>query len=128
MVEDRPYTREEIKILVDHADLRNKAIILLLASSGVGIGAIPDFRIKDLEPMDKYLVHKITVYKKSKQKYITFCTPECRKAIDDYIKWRESLGEEIKPESPVFRRTFDKEDLLQIKNNARPLRVSTLTG
>ena len=31
VVEDRPYTREEIKTLVDRADLRNKAIILLLA-------------------------------------------------------------------------------------------------
>jgi len=58
--------------LVDRADLRNKAIILLLASSGVRIGAIPDFRIKDLEPIDKYHVHKITVYKKSKQKYVLF--------------------------------------------------------
>ena len=46
VVEDRPYTREEIKILVDRADLRNKAIVLLLASSGVRIGAIPGFILK----------------------------------------------------------------------------------
>jgi site-specific recombinase XerD len=102
MVEDMPYTREEIKTLVDRADLRNKAIILLLASSGVKIGAISDFRIEDLEPVDRYNLYKINVNKKSKAKYISFCTPECRKAIDDYIKWRESLGEEIKPESPVL--------------------------
>jgi integrase len=41
VVEDRPYTREEIKLLVDRADLRNKAIILLLASSGIRVGAVP---------------------------------------------------------------------------------------
>ena len=37
----------------------------------------------------------ITVYKKSIEKYITSCTPECRKAIDDYIKWHESLGSQL---------------------------------
>jgi len=126
VVEDRPYTKEEIKILVDRADLRNKAIVLLLASSGVRIGAIPGLIIKDLEPINQYNLYKINVYKKSKAKYITFCTPECRKAIDVYIKWRESLGEEIKPESPLFRRTFDREDLLQIKNNPQTLSLSTL--
>jgi hypothetical protein len=30
---------------------------------------------------------------KSKEKYIISCIPECRNAIDDYIKWRESLAE-----------------------------------
>jgi hypothetical protein len=32
--EDRPYTHSEIKLLVDRAKLRNRAIILLMASSG----------------------------------------------------------------------------------------------
>jgi integrase len=78
VVEGRPYTREEIKLLVDRADLRNKAIILLLASSSMRIGAIPGLRFRDLEAIDKYNLYRITVYKKSKAKYITFCTPECR--------------------------------------------------
>ena len=47
MVEDRPYTREEIKLLVDRSNLRNKAIILLMASSGLRIGAIPELRFRD---------------------------------------------------------------------------------
>jgi hypothetical protein len=33
--EDRPYSREEIKILVDRAELRNKAIIFLMSSAGL---------------------------------------------------------------------------------------------
>jgi integrase len=37
VVEDRPYTREEIKKLLDVTDLRNRAIILLMCSSGVRI-------------------------------------------------------------------------------------------
>jgi integrase len=126
VVEDRPYTREEIKLLVDRADLRNKAIILLMASSGLRIGAIPELRFRDLEPIDKYNLYKITVYKKSKAKYSTFCTPECRKTIEDYIKWRESVGEAIKPDSPVFRKAFDRNDLLQVQNNPQPLNLHSI--
>jgi integrase len=126
VVEDRPYTREEIKLLVDRSDLRNKAIILLMASSGLRIGAIPELRFRDLEPIYKYNLYKITVYKRSKAKYTTFCTPECRKAIDDYMKWRESVGEQIKPDSPVFRKAFDRNDLLQVQNNQQPLNLHTI--
>jgi integrase len=125
VVEDRPYTREEVKVLVDRADLRNRAIILLMSSSGLRLGAIPELKIKDLTPIDKYSIYQVTVYRKSKSKYITFCTPEARKQIDDYIKWRVSVGEKIKPESPLFRRTFDRNDLLQARN-PQPLRLGTL--
>jgi hypothetical protein len=34
----------------------------------------------------------ITVYKKSKEKYIISCIPECRKAIDDYINGMNHWG------------------------------------
>jgi integrase len=124
VTEDRPYTREEIKILVDRTDLRNKAIILLMSSSGLRIGAIPDLKVGDLAPIDKYNLYQITVYKKSKSKYITFCTPETRTQIDNYIKWRESVGEKIKPESSLFRKTFDRDDLLQARN-PKPLKLGT---
>jgi hypothetical protein len=40
--EDRPYTHEEIKAMVEASDLRNKAIILFMSSSGVRVGALPE--------------------------------------------------------------------------------------
>jgi integrase len=43
---DRAYTDKEIKTLVDSADLRMKLILLLMASSGMRIGAIPDLKLK----------------------------------------------------------------------------------
>jgi integrase len=127
VVEDRPYTREEIKLLVDRASLRDKAVLLLMASAGLRVGAVPSLTIKDLLPIDKHNLYQITVYKKSKAKYITFCTPECRKTIDEYIGWRKSLGEEIKPESPLFRKSFDRHDLLQVQNNPQPLSLSSIS-
>jgi integrase len=42
---DRAYTHEEIKTLVDSADMRMKVILLLMASSGMRIGAIPDLKL-----------------------------------------------------------------------------------
>jgi site-specific recombinase XerD len=75
--EDRPYTHSEIKLLIEHAGPRNRAIILLLCSSGARVGAIPIMRIKDLEPVDSHKIYKITYYPKSKRfRYFSFCTPE----------------------------------------------------
>ena len=47
VVEDRPYTREQIKKLIDSAgSIRDKAMILLMASSGMRCGAIPHLRLR----------------------------------------------------------------------------------
>jgi site-specific recombinase XerD len=109
-IEDRPYTLPEIRMLVDRASLRNKAVILTMFSSAVRVGALPHMRLRDLEPIDKYDIYKITVYPKSrKSKYATFCTPECRKAIDSYIEWRKRFGEKVTKDSPLFRISFNVE-------------------
>lgn len=64
--EDRPYTHSEIESLIQSTSPRNRAIILLMASSGLRVGAVPLLRIKDLGPIDKYSIYKISVYTKSK--------------------------------------------------------------
>lgn len=108
VAEDRPYTRDEIKLLVDAAhSLRDKAIILLLSSSGLRVGGLVSLQLKHLTPNNKFDIYQIDVYKKSKEAYTTFCTPEARAAIDRYLDWRETLGEKLTPESPLFRVEFD---------------------
>jgi hypothetical protein len=47
------------------------------------------------------------VYRKEQEQYTTFCTPECAKYIDQYLDWRRRLGEQLKPNSPLFRISFD---------------------
>jgi integrase len=106
--EDRPYTRDEIKKLVETAHtIRDKAIILLLASSGMRKGAIIKLQLKHLKIVDEYNIFLIDVYKQAREHYCTFCTPEARKAIEDYLNWRAKLGEKLTPESPLFREQFD---------------------
>lgn len=59
--EDRCYSHEEIHTLVKNASLKLKAAILLMASSGVRIGAIPTMTICHLEKRGD--LYKINVYK-----------------------------------------------------------------
>ena len=91
VIEDRPYTRDEIKRLVNLASLRDKTMILLMASSGMRRGALPDLRSKDMEKMDMYNLLKFRVYRTEQESYTTFCTPECTELIYQYLDWRAKL-------------------------------------
>jgi len=62
------------------------------------------------------VTYQITVYEGSKEEYITFCTPECAKAIDSYFAYRERSGEKLGPSSPLVREQFDPTDLIRVKN------------
>ena len=107
-VEDRPYTHAEIKRLIENTSPRNRAIILLMSSSAPRVGALSGIRIKDLESIDKYDIYKITYYPQSKKfRYFSFCTPECRRAIDDYLDYRRRWGERIAENTPLFRTDFN---------------------
>ena len=119
VVEDKPYSREQIKTLIDAASLRDKCIILLMASAGLRRGAFKYLRIRDITKIDKYGLYRINVYRKEQEQYITFCTPECAKYIDQYLEWPKRLGEQLKLDSPLFRITFDI--IIQIN---RPIAVS----
>jgi integrase len=58
VAEDRPYNHNEIQTLLSHATFRNKAIILLMSSTGLRLGAVPSLRIRDLEPIEKYGIYR----------------------------------------------------------------------
>jgi hypothetical protein len=42
--DDRPYTHSEIQLLLDRITIRNRCIIMLMASAGLRMGAIPALR------------------------------------------------------------------------------------
>jgi integrase len=106
VVEDKAYSKEQIRQLLDFADLRSKCLILLMSSAGLRRGAIPTLRIGDLEKIKKYSLYKISVYKKEQEAYFTFCTPECAKHLDQYFEWRAVQGERLNNASPVLRKQF----------------------
>jgi integrase len=122
VAEDRPYNHSEIKMLIEKTTQRNRAIILLMSSAGLRVGAIPHLRIRDLEPNDNYQIYRINAYAKSRQKYFSFCTPECRKAIDVYLEFRKRWGERITDDTLLFRTEYDP----QISSKLRPISANTI--
>ena len=112
---DRAYTYEEIKKLMEFCDERLHALILLLASSGTRIGAVPDLCLSHLKKISQYQVYQITLYYGTKNEYFTFTTPECAKAIDTYLEFRVRTGEKLTDDSPLFRKQYDTEDYGKIR-------------
>ncbi len=122
--EYRSYTHEEISTVLKGLDERGRASTLLMASTGMRVGALPDIKLKHLKSwiVDNQgnHVYQITVYANSpKHKYTTFCTPEAAKAIDEYLEFRKRHGDNLKRdsqtgnwssgESALFVRNFDKD-------------------
>lgn len=102
--DDRPYSVEEISRILDKCDIRQRVIILLFAFTGMRVGALPGLRIGDIKKFEEHNLYLIWVYNNSrKDRYYTFCTPECAQAIDDYLAYRKRLGEEIKETNPLIR-------------------------
>ncbi len=83
---DRSYRYEEIRRLLDVADERMRAIILLLASSGMRVGAIPSLRLRNLEKVESISnypggFYKITVYEGYNEEYVTFAHQSVAKQL-----------------------------------------------
>jgi len=102
------YTTEQIQILLNATtDYRNRAIILFLASTGCRVGALVDLKLKHLRDMPDGC-KRVVIYENSKEEYPVFLTPETSKVIDSYLQKRQKDGENLTPESPLFRDKYNK--------------------
>ncbi len=115
VVRDRSYTTEEIQHILTKCDERMRVVILLLASTGIRLGAVARLKIGSLTKIDEYSLYQITVYENTTSEYICFCSPECTRAIDSYLSYRARYGEKLKPEAPLIREQFNTNDLLKIR-------------
>jgi integrase len=118
---DKAYEDVQIRKMLSIADERMKVVILLMASSGIRMGALPDLKISSLEG------NKLTVYENTKEEYFTFITPECQKAIDEYLEFRKRYGEIITQESWLLREQFDIRDKFKAKTPT-PILHKTIQG
>jgi integrase len=117
---DRSYLHEEISKMLQFCDERERVIILLLASSGVRIGAIPNLRVGNIDDRN----NKLTVYESDREEYFTFVTPECKKAIDAYLDMRSRYGEKLEDDCYLIREVFDVRDKFAI-SKCRPITRET---
>jgi integrase len=104
---DRPYSVKEIEQILSKCDVRSRTMVLIMASTGMRIGGLRELRIGDIRKIDEFGLYLIWVYNRYRRdRYFTFCTPECAVAIDAYLDFRRKFGEELKDESPLIRERF----------------------
>ena len=102
----KAYTTNDIKKMLEHTpDLRNKCIVLFLASTGCRIGALSDLKISNLSNMPNDC-KAVKIHEDSNEEYFTFLTPEVSEILQRYFAKRKSDGEYVDDNSPVFRRKY----------------------
>lgn len=98
----RAYTVDEISELIDSCKtFVHKAMIYVIASSGVRVGFVDNLKMKHLKDMPLNC-KAITVYADSVAEYTTFITPEASAKLEQYFDWRRKKGEVLTSDSFVF--------------------------
>jgi integrase len=92
-----------------------------MVSTGMRIGALPGLQIGDIASVridnSNSKLYKMWVYARSrKDRYYTFCTPECAAAIDSYLDYRKRFGEELKDKTPLIREQFNIDNPFTIQS------------
>jgi len=102
---ERGYSHDDITKLLSFAKTkRNKALVLLFASSSCRIGSVPEMRLRHLQRIEGS--YAIMIYEDSIKEDFVFTTPEATRAIDDYLDERRKDGEYVDGESPLFRAVY----------------------
>jgi integrase len=121
---DEAYSHEQIEKILQICDIRSRAVVLIFASTGIRIGALPELKLKSVNKIGD--LYQFTIYEGYDQEYTTFCSPECATAIDNYLSFRERQGEKLDGESYLIRQEFDISDLEQIRRKSKPVSSSTI--
>jgi len=97
---DRLLSKEELREILNGADLTSRVMILALVSSGLRVGALIKLKLKDVRmEYDTPLIAVGPEISKTREGYITFMSKEAKSALLQYLKERELNGEKITPES-----------------------------
>jgi integrase len=82
----RGYTREEIQMMLKVADVKYRAIILTLASTGMRRKALTRITRDDLQYVKEHKLFKIKIYNRTPHEQICFTTPEAAEAINLHLE------------------------------------------
>lgn len=123
--EYRAYTKEEIKKLLDIADIRMKVIILLMTSGGMRVGALPDLKFKHIKELPNGM-GTVSLYADSaKDHYFSFLNLECMTALKRWKEYRLGLEENVTDESFILRDHFAH--FSARTNKAKPLKRNSIS-
>jgi len=100
------YNTEDIKKMLElEPQRRNRALIHILASTGMRKGALSHLKISNLKQMPREC-YAVLVYEDSIEEYWTFLTPEASKELDLYFEERKNDGESLNENNPIFRSKY----------------------
>jgi hypothetical protein len=136
VAKDGFYNTEQIQTMLKNADSRLSMIIHILNSTACRIGALPSLRLGNLTKLPDYGgLCKIIFYEGTNNEYYSFLTREAAQAAENYLLYRKRMGENIsfnestnkwQPEdTPLIRRQFDVNDLLQVRQ-PQPMRLKAI--
>ncbi len=108
---DRAPTLEEIRKMMNYTDDRIKAIVSVMASSGIRVGAWDSIRWKHVSPITregKIVAARLTVYAGDDvDEYFSFITSEAYSYVEEWINFRKQCGEPVTPESWILRNIWN---------------------
>ena len=103
---DRAPRIEEIRQLLGVSDKRLKVVILIMCSSGMRIGGFDYLYIGNYSRLESG-IGRLVIYRGEPEQYVSFVTPECCDAIENYLDERRRLGETIEDNSPMIRQSLN---------------------
>jgi integrase len=124
VVQDRIYTKAELRTLLDASSIRSRATILLLISTGARAGAIPSLKIKHLSKLPDGRYRVVLYAGAMGQEVISFLTLEASQALERYFVARRAEGENITADSPVIRQEFSANKIRKME----PLSFKGIVG
>jgi hypothetical protein len=131
---DEAYTREQIKKMLEFADLRAKIPILFMASSGMRLGGFQSLTDGCITPIHdektgKLLAAHVVVYKGTDEEYDTLVSPEAYRTYLEYRNLRTKF-EKIGKNSPILLRRFkvSPDGKSAVIDNTNPIALGTISG
>jgi len=112
----KPWSKADIQKILDAAtNVRDKALIRFLASTGIRIGGIEhELQIRHT----CFMPHGCTavaIYAGTVDEYWVFLTPVASLALWKYVKKRAQDGESIKAQTPLFRNLYGATTVMPAK-------------
>ncbi|MBN2602998.1 MAG: site-specific integrase [Candidatus Thermoplasmatota archaeon] len=107
----RTFTSKQLKEILQHANLKDKALIMLLATSGIRINEALQIKVKDIDfKFNPTLINIKASVTKSGYPRTTFITSETTEVIKQWIQFRKQYIKEANKKNYSKKNKDNKED------------------
>jgi site-specific recombinase XerD len=130
MKEREPHTVEQLKALMQVADVRERAFMMLLKDSGMSREDIAILKYGDIQSEyeeNKEVIHFKVIRQKESVQYDTFIGKNAIEALKAYLNYRQRRGEKITRESPLMA-TLDGKPMTDTNLSQIFMRLSEKVG